>query len=119
MKVSAKGEYACIAMIELAASHGDNQPVRIQSIADAQGIPSRFLVQILIQLKTHGLVRSVRGAAGGYQLSRGPGAISLSEILRAIEDPDVDTGLPRPRRASKSRNKNESEPPTTVQVEMA
>jgi len=89
MKVSAKAEYACVAMMELAASHGDNQPVRIKSIADAQGIPSRFLVQILIQLKTHGLVRSMRGAAGGYQLSRSPGSISLADILRAIEDPAV------------------------------
>jgi Rrf2 family protein len=105
MKVSAKGEYACVAMMELAACHGDNLPVRIKSIADAQGIPPRFLVQILIQLKTHGLVRSVRGASGGYQLSRSPGAISLSDILRAVEDPDVESSLPRTRRVTTGRGK--------------
>ena len=64
MIVSAKTEYACIAVLELAARHGRGEPVRIRDIADAHGIPSRFLVQILLQLKTAGLVQSVRGAAG-------------------------------------------------------
>ena len=60
--------------------------VRIKTIAEAQGIPQRFLVQILLQLKTAGLVTSVRGAAGGYQLSRPPEAISLAEVINAIDD---------------------------------
>ncbi len=85
MKVSAKAEYACVAMLELAATYADNQPVRIKTIAEAQNIPPRFLVQILLQLKTAGLVTSVRGAAGGYQLSRSPMAISLADVLNAIE----------------------------------
>src|SRR5581483_178249 len=86
MRVSAKAEYACVAMLELALNYRDPQPVRIKSIADAQGIPQRFLVQILLQLKTAGLVASVRGAAGGYQLARPPHAITLAEIIAAIDE---------------------------------
>src|SRR5438105_12412926 len=83
---SAKAEYACRAMLELAARHGDPQPVRLKAIADAHGIPQRFLVQILLQLKTAGLVASVRGAAGGYQLARAPDRISLADIINAVTD---------------------------------
>src|SRR5436305_4905951 len=86
MRVSAKAEYACVAMLELAASYREPQPVRIKAIADAQGIPQRFLVQILLQLKTAGLVVSVRGAAGGYQLSRPPDQITLADVINAIDD---------------------------------
>ena len=77
MRISAKAEYACAAMLELAASYGEPQPMRIKAIADAQDISARFLVQILLQLKTAGLVASVRGAAGGYQLARSPEAIGI------------------------------------------
>jgi Rrf2 family protein len=86
MRISAKAEYACVAMVELAASHGEPQPQRIKAIADAQGIPQRFLVQILLQLKTAGLVTSVRGVTGGYQLTRAPEQISLAEVINAIDD---------------------------------
>jgi Rrf2 family cysteine metabolism transcriptional repressor len=86
MRVSAKAEYACVAMLELAASHGEGQPVRIKAIADAQGVPQRFLVQILLQLKAAGLVVSVRGAAGGYQLSRPPEQITLASVVTAIDE---------------------------------
>src|SRR3984893_17517508 len=86
MRISAKAEYACVAMLELAANHADAQPVRIKAIADAQGIPPRFLVQILLQLKTAGLVASVRGASGGYQLARAPESISLAAVINAIDD---------------------------------
>src|SRR5581483_5093986 len=86
MRISAKAEYACVAMLELAANYSDAQPVRIKAIAEAQGIPQRFLVQILLQLKTAGLVASVRGAAGGYQLARSPQAITLAEVIAAIDD---------------------------------
>jgi Rrf2 family protein len=85
MWVSAKGEYACVAMFELAAHHGDLQPVRVKTIADQHGIPQRFLVQILLQLKGAGLVASTRGASGGYQLARAPEAISLLDIIRVID----------------------------------
>jgi Rrf2 family protein len=86
MRISAKAEYACVAMLELAANYADAQPVRIKAIADAQGIPPRFLVQILLQLKTAGLVASMRGALGGYQLAKRPDGITLASIINAIDD---------------------------------
>jgi Rrf2 family protein len=85
MRISAKAEYACIAMIELAASHGGAQPVRIKTIADNHGVPQRFLVQILLQLKGAGLVASTRGASGGYQLARAPERISLADVINVID----------------------------------
>src|SRR5437763_8100262 len=82
---SAKAEYACIAMLELAGRYGDKTPVRLKAIADAHGIPQRFLVQILLQLKGNGLVASTRGASGGYQLGRPPDQISLADIIGVID----------------------------------
>jgi Rrf2 family protein len=87
MKVSAKTEYACIAMLQLAASYGSGEPVRIRTIAEQHDIPSRFLVQILLQLKGAGLVTSTRGAAGGYQLVKSPEEISLGSVMAVIEGP--------------------------------
>jgi Rrf2 family protein len=85
MKVSAKAQYACYAMLQLASSYAERQPVRVKAIADAHGIPQRFLVQILLQLKGAGLVASVRGASGGYQLARPPDMISLAEVVNTID----------------------------------
>lgn len=87
MNVSAKTEYACIAVLELAASYGSGEPVRIGKIAEAHDIPPRFLVQILLQLKGAGLVSSTRGAAGGYELIRDPSEITLGEVMGVIEGP--------------------------------
>jgi Rrf2 family protein len=87
MRVSAKAEYACVAMMELAALHAGPRPVRVKDGADAHDIPQRFLVQILLQLKAAGLVLSVRGAAGGYQLALAPDEISLATIINAIDRP--------------------------------
>jgi Rrf2 family protein len=85
MIVSAKTEYACIAVLELSARHASGEPVRIRDIADAHGIPSRFLVQILLQLKSAGLVHSVRGAAGGYNLAREPEEITLLDVMTVVD----------------------------------
>ena len=85
MNISAKTEYACIAVLELAARHDDGEPMRIRDIADAHGIPSRFLVQILLQLKTAGFVTSVRGATGGYQLAKDPDKITLHEVMSVVD----------------------------------
>lgn len=87
MNVSAKTEYACVAVLELARHYSRGEPIRVASIADAHGIPSRFLVQILLQLKAAGLVESTRGAAGGYQLSREPSRITLGEVMSVIDGP--------------------------------
>src|SRR5207248_11285617 len=88
MLFSVKAEYACIAMLELAARHGDPQPVRLRTIADAHGLKPRFLVQILLQLKGAGLVLTTRGASGGYHLARPPERITLAEVLGVIDRPE-------------------------------
>ena len=77
MRLSAKTEYAAIALLELARNWAGDEPVRIRSICAAHGVPSRFLVQILLQLKGAGIVTSTRGAAGGYHLAREPESITL------------------------------------------
>jgi len=87
MNISAKTEYACIAVLELAANYGAVRPMRIRDIAESNGIPSRFLVQILLQLKAAGIVGSTRGAAGGYKLMRPPAELSLAEVMAVSEGP--------------------------------
>jgi Rrf2 family protein len=85
MRVSAKAEYACVAMLALATQHGTTQPIRVKAIADGHGIPLRFLVQILLQLKSAGLVVSTRGASGGYHLARPPEKISLADVINVVD----------------------------------
>jgi len=85
VNISAKTEYACIAVLELAARNDQGEPVRIRDIAEAHGIPSRFLVQILLQLKSAGLVASIRGATGGYRLAREPDEITLHEVMSVVD----------------------------------
>ncbi len=87
MRVSAKAQYACIAMLELAGNYQEPQLLQVKTIADTHGISPRFLVQILLQLKVRGLVRSIRGASGGYQLARSPEEITLADVINAIDDP--------------------------------
>ena len=89
MKISAKAEYACLAALALARHGPDAPPLRIRQISESFDIPERYLVQILLQLKGAGLVSSLRGASGGYRLARDPSKISLSEILAAIEGPEL------------------------------
>ncbi len=85
MKISAKTEYACVAMLELASRYGSGEPVRIRKIAERHDVPPRFLVQILLQLKGAGLVKSTRGAAGGYHLVPSPDQVSLGEVMQVVE----------------------------------
>jgi Rrf2 family transcriptional regulator, cysteine metabolism repressor len=89
VKISAKSEYACLAMLALARNRANDPPLRIREISEAHGIPERYLVQILLQLKGAGLVTSTRGASGGYRLARPASSISLGEVLTAIEGPDA------------------------------
>ena len=88
MKVSAKAEYACLAILALARQRPGDPPIRIREISEAHAIPERYLVQILLQLKGAGLVTSTRGASGGYRLARPAASISLGEVLTAIDGPD-------------------------------
>jgi Rrf2 family protein len=86
MLFSARAEYACLAMLELALQYSNPKPVPLTEIANKHGISSpRFLVQILIQLNKAGLVTSTRGAAGGYHIAKRPSEISLADIIAAVE----------------------------------
>ena len=87
MRISAKAEYACLALIALAKPRLDDAPLRIREIADAHEIPERYLVQILLQLKASGLVHSTRGSIGGYRLARGAEEISVADVITAIDGP--------------------------------
>jgi Rrf2 family protein len=97
MLFSAKAEYACVAMMELAARYGDPRPVRLTDVASKHGISPRFLVQILLQLKGAGLVTSTRGAAGGYALARAPEDVTLFDVVAVIDSTEP-TAQPKYRR---------------------
>jgi len=84
VRISAKGEYAIKAMVDLALHAGhDLQP--IQDIASRQAIPQRYLEQVLLQLKRTGFLYARRGSAGGYRLSRPADQITVGALLRAVE----------------------------------
>lgn len=91
MELSCKSEYALLALIELADHYGNNEPLQIRQIAAEQNIPDRYLEQLLATLRRAGLVRSQRGAKGGYILSREPWKITLLEIVGCIEGTDTQT----------------------------
>ena len=93
MPFSSRTEYAAIAALELACHDEVQGPMRMRAICDAQGVPARFLVHILLQLKRAGLVASVRGASGGYRLARPPDQITLREIHAAVNGSE---GSPAP-----------------------
>ena len=84
MNISVKGEYALLALFDLALSTSA-EPVKIAEIARRQKIPQKFLELILASLKQAGFVESRRGAEGGYMLARPPDAITIGEVLRHME----------------------------------
>ena len=86
MRISAKADYAVRAAIELAAAT-DAKPVKAELIAAAQGIPLNFLENILSELRNAQIVRSQRGAEGGYRLARGADQVTIADIIRAVEGP--------------------------------
>lgn len=85
VRVSAKADYALRAVIELAAAA--DGPVKGERIAQAQEIPLKFLENILGELRHAGIVRSQRGAEGGYWLARPPAEITVADVVRAVEGP--------------------------------
>src|SRR2546429_2527149 len=104
MRISAKGEYAIKAVLDLALRGGDGL-VPIQDIAARHAIPQRYLEHVLLALKRAGLLGSKRGASGGYHLMRLPEEISVGDVLRAVE------GSPAPveaRRGPGRRNGDET-----------
>ena len=85
MRVTARGDYAVRAALELAAA--DGQTRKVADLAAAQNIPARFLENILLALRRSGLVQSRRGTDGGFRLSRPPEEITIANILRGVEGP--------------------------------
>jgi Rrf2 family protein len=85
MRISAKVDYAVRAAVELSAAGA--KPMKGERIATAQGIPLNFLENILSDLRHAGLVRSQRGAEGGYWLARDPETITVADVIRAVEGP--------------------------------
>jgi Rrf2 family protein len=86
MKISKKCQYAVRAMLELAKRHGSG-PVTIGDIARKQAVPPRFLEIILNEMKQRGLVRSTRGAQGGYELAADPKDIPVGKVIRLVDGP--------------------------------
>ena len=84
MKLSTKGRYGLRALIDLAV-HSEREPVSISSISARQNLSERYLEQLMGKLKRAGMVKSVRGAQGGYQLAKEKKEISVGDILRALE----------------------------------
>ena len=84
MRISARCDYACKALLELALHWPDNEPLHIKAISKNQNIPMRYLVQILIQLKRLGLVKSVRGKEGGYNIAKPLSEITLGMVVRSM-----------------------------------
>ena len=90
MEISCKSEYALLAMLELAVRYKQGEPLQIRQIASMQNIPDRYLEQVLAALRRGGLIRSQRGAKGGYFLAREPWQITLLEVIVCIEGWDLE-----------------------------
>ena len=84
MKLSRKGEYACLAMLDLAERYGQGY-IKTADICQRKGIPKSYLEQILLLLRRSRYVRSARGMDGGHQLAKSPSEISVAEIVRLID----------------------------------
>jgi len=98
VRISAKADYAIRAASALAAAAGG--PLKGEQIAALQGIPPAFLENILADLRQGGLVRSQRGAVGGYWLARPAGEITLAQVIRAVDGPLANVRGLRPEELS-------------------
>lgn len=86
MRLSTKGRYAVMAMVDL-AMHSNGKPVALAEIADRQEISQSYLEQLFGKLRKGGLVASVRGPGGGYLLARDPGDTRVADIVMAVDEP--------------------------------
>jgi Rrf2 family protein len=87
VRITAKADYALRAAVELAAAQHAGTPVKGEQLARSQGIPQNFLENILTELRRAGLIRTRRGAEGGYQLAHPGREITVADVLRAVEGP--------------------------------
>lgn len=85
MRISTKGRYALSAVVSMSQQHNSGEYITVLSISEKLGISKIYLEQVFSLLKRAGLVISVKGAQGGYQLSRTPGQITVFEVLSAVE----------------------------------
>lgn len=86
MKLSTKGRYGVKAMVDLAINYGD-QPVSIKSISERQSISEYYLEQLFSSLRKAKLIKSIRGAQGGYILNRSPEKITIYDVINVLEGP--------------------------------
>lgn len=100
MKLPAKVEYAFKAVLELAVRYKGDNPVQLSAVSESQGIPKKFLIQLLLRLKNANIVNSSRGIAGGYYLTRPPSQISLADVFRAIDEGILE--VPKKMRSAKA-----------------
>lgn len=84
MKLSTRGRYALMAMYQLAMEFSDT-PISLKYIAEKQGLSENYLEQLFSNLRKDGIINSVRGAQGGYTLSRNPKDITVGQVLRSVE----------------------------------
>lgn len=83
MKLTTRGHYSVKALLDLSLQAGYS-PVSVRAIANRQDIPAPYLEKLLIEMRRAGLVKSIRGSVGGYQLARSPELISVGQILEAV-----------------------------------
>ncbi len=86
MRLTTKGRFAVTAMIDV-AMHGTKGPVTLAGVSERQKISLSYLEQLFGRLRRHGLVESVRGPGGGYHLARSPEAISIADVIVAVDEP--------------------------------
>lgn len=97
MQVSAKSDYALRALIVIArAAERNSDPVSAEAVATEQGIPHNYLLAILADLRRAGIVRSQRGQGGGWLLAQPPPAVSVADVMRAVDGPLVSVQGVRP-----------------------
>ncbi len=87
MKLSVKSDYAARAVLGLARHYPRPDSLTMDQLAEEQGLPPKYLPQILLELKAKGILRSVRGMAGGYLLARAPAEITMADVLEAVDGP--------------------------------
>jgi Rrf2 family protein len=102
VELSCKSEYALLALIELAIAYPSGEPLQIRQISAQQNIPDRYLEQLLATLRRGGIVRSQRGAKGGYLLSREPWKMTLLEVVGCLEGLDPQPQEPGELNSKKS-----------------
>lgn len=88
MELSSKSQYALLALLELATHYHDPEPMQIRQIAAQHNIPDRYLEQLLGTLRRGGIIRSQRGAKGGYYLAKEPWKITLFDVVTCLEGSD-------------------------------